>query len=67
MTYGSCRAVPSEEMNAQRLGGQLAYIVAGSLYIHDHRIFGEDGEFDGKSVFSESNMGWERPRVGRLW
>jgi len=54
-------------MNAQRLGGQLAYIVAGSLYIHDHRIFGEDGEFDGKRVFSESNMGWERPRVGRLW
>jgi hypothetical protein len=47
----------------EHLGTQPAYMVAGSLYTGDKRIFGEDGEFDGKRFFSESNMGWN----GHAW
>ena len=47
----------------EQLGTQPAYLVAGSLYIGDKRIFGEDGEFDGKRSFSESNLDWN----GHAW
>ncbi|MEH2500482.1 hypothetical protein V1294_006961 [Bradyrhizobium sp. AZCC 1678] len=47
----------------EKLGSQRVYVVAGSLYIGDKRIFGEDGEFDGKRAFSESNIDWN----GHAW
>jgi len=37
--------------------------VAGSLYISDKRIFAEDKEFDGKELFSDSNLDWD----GHAW
>lgn len=40
-----------------------AYVVAGSLYVGDTRIFGEDGEFDGEKHFSVSSLGWD----GHAW
>jgi hypothetical protein len=45
----------------EKLGTQPAYLVAGSLYIGDELIFGE--EFDGKKLFSESNLDWD----GHAW
>src|SRR5262249_6205703 len=47
----------------EKLGSHPAYLVAGDLYIGDKRIFGEDGVFDGKKFFSESNMDWN----GHAW
>jgi hypothetical protein len=46
-----------------KLGSHPGYVVAGSLYIGDKRIFGEDGAFDGKAAFSESNLDWN----GHAW
>jgi hypothetical protein len=46
-----------------KLGPQPGYVVAGSLYIGDKRIFGEDGKFDGKRAFSETNLDWN----GHAW
>ena len=37
--------------------------MAGSLYIGDKRIFGEDKEFDGKALFSKSSPDWN----GHAW
>ena len=39
------------------------YVVAGSLYVGDTRIFGEDGELDGKTRFSQTDMSWD----GHAW
>jgi hypothetical protein len=47
----------------ETLGTQPGYVVAGSFYIGDKRIFGEEKEFDGKAVFSESNPDWN----GHVW
>jgi hypothetical protein len=47
----------------EKLGSQRGYVVAGSLYIGDKRVFGEDKEFDGKKLFSESNLDWD----GHAW
>jgi hypothetical protein len=47
----------------EKLGTQPGYVVAGSLYIGDKRIFGEDKDFDGKVLFSESNPDWN----GHAW
>lgn len=47
----------------EKLGSHRGYVVAGSLYIGDKRIFGEDGVLDGKKVFSESNIEWN----GHAW
>src|SRR5882757_3368884 len=46
-----------------KLGSQPGYVVAGSLYIGDKRIFGEDGAFDGTAAFSKSNLDWN----GHAW
>lgn len=37
----------------EKLGSQRGYVVVGSLYIGDKRVFGEDKKFDGKKLFSE--------------
>lgn len=47
----------------EKLGTQPGYVVAGSLYIGDKRIFGEDKGFDGKELFSKSNPDWN----GHAW
>jgi len=47
----------------EKLGTQPGYVVAGSLYIGDKRIFGDDKEFDGKVLFSKSNPDWN----GHAW
>jgi hypothetical protein len=47
----------------EKLGTRPAYVAAGSLYIGDNRVFGKDGEFDGKRLFSESNPDWD----GHVW
>ncbi|WP_156918354.1 hypothetical protein [Bradyrhizobium sp. Cp5.3] len=47
----------------EKLGSQRSYVVAGSLYIGDKRVFGEDNEFDGKELFSNSNVDWD----GHAW
>jgi hypothetical protein len=47
----------------EKFGTQPGYVVAGSLYIGDKRIFGEDKEFDGKVLFSKSNPDWN----GHAW
>jgi hypothetical protein len=39
----------------EKLGGQPAYMVTGSLHIGDKRIFGED---NGERIFPESNLDW---------
>ncbi|MGY8681835.1 hypothetical protein Q2941_29225 [Bradyrhizobium sp. UFLA05-153] len=41
----------------EKPGSQRGYVVAGSLYIGDERVFGEDKEFDGKEL-SDSNLDW---------
>jgi hypothetical protein len=46
-----------------KLGSQPGYVVAGPLYIGDKRVFGEDGEFDGKAAFSQTNLDWN----GHAW
>jgi hypothetical protein len=40
-----------------------AYVVAGSLYIEETRVFGQDGNIDGKNRFSTSNLSWN----GHAW
>jgi hypothetical protein len=47
----------------EKLGSQRGYVAAGSLYIGDKRVLGEDKEFDGKQLFSESNFDWN----GHAW
>ncbi len=47
----------------EKLATPQAYVVAGQLYIGNHRIFGENGEFEGKRIFSKSNMDWN----GHVW
>jgi len=47
----------------EKLGSQRGYVAAGSLYIDGKRVFGEDKEFDGKELFSESNLDWD----GHAW
>ncbi|MDA9545125.1 hypothetical protein ACM43_11825 [Bradyrhizobium sp. CCBAU 45321] len=42
----------------EKLGSERGFVVAGSLYIGDKRVFGEDEAFDGKEVFSASNLDW---------
>jgi hypothetical protein len=42
----------------EKLGSQRGYVVAGSLYIGDKRIFGEGRPFDGDEAFSKSNLDW---------
>jgi hypothetical protein len=46
----------------ERLGLQRGYVVAGSLYIGDKRVF-EDEKFDSKKLLSESNLDWD----GHAW
>ncbi|WOH59931.1 hypothetical protein [Bradyrhizobium sp. BWC-3-1] len=47
----------------ERLGAQPGYVVAGSLYLGDKRIFGENKKFDGRELFSKSNLDWN----GHTW
>jgi hypothetical protein len=47
----------------EKLDSRRGYVVAGSLYIDDKRVFGEDKEFDGKELFSKSNLDWD----GHAW
>jgi hypothetical protein len=43
----------------EKLGSQRGYVAAGSPYIDDKRVFSEDKEFDGKELFSGSNLDWD--------
>ena len=49
----------------EKLGTQSGYVVAGSLYIGEKRIFGEDGEFDAKpnrrAHYIDPQFGQRRP------
>jgi hypothetical protein len=47
----------------EKLGTRPGYVAAGSLYIGDKRIYGEDKEFDGNVLFSKSNPDWN----GHAW
>ena len=47
----------------EKLDSQRGYVVAGSLYIGDKRVFGQDNELVGKELFSESNLDWD----GHAW
>ncbi len=47
----------------EKMEGPPAYVVAGSLYVGDTCVFGEDGELDGKTRFSQSNLSWD----GHAW
>lgn len=47
----------------EKLGTKPGYVVAGSLYVGDRRIFGEYCKFDGKQLFSKSNLDWN----GHAW
>jgi hypothetical protein len=47
----------------EKLGTQPSYVVAGSHYVDDKRIFGDDEAFDGKVLFSQSNPDWN----GHAW
>jgi hypothetical protein len=40
-----------------------AYVVVGSLFVKDKRIFGEDGEINGAERFSRSDFSWD----GHAW
>jgi hypothetical protein len=46
-----------------RMAGFKAYVVAGTLFADGHRVFGNGKPFDGKAVFSTSNMSWD----GHVW
>ena len=39
------------------------YVVAGSLYVGDTRVFGEDHALDGRARFSQSELSWD----GHAW
>jgi hypothetical protein len=61
---GQCTLTsPAYSIALEKLRTQPGYVVAGSLYIGDKRIFGDDKEFDGKVLFSKSNPGWN----GHAW
>lgn len=45
------------------MAGLPAYVVAGSLIADGVRIFGDGKSFDGKMVFSQTNLSWD----GHVW
>jgi hypothetical protein len=47
----------------EKLGSQRGYVAAGLLFVDDKRVFGEEKEFDGKELLSESNLDWN----GHAW
>ena len=61
---GACCAMSAAySVMLDAVANKPAYVVAGSLYVGDTRIFGEEGEFDGKKHFSASNLDWD----GHAW
>lgn len=61
---GACTglsAVYASDLN--RVAGLPAYVVAGTLAADGRRVFGDAKPFDGKAVFSASNMSWD----GHVW
>jgi len=61
---GACTglsAVYARDLN--QVAGFTAYVVAGTLAADGRRVFGDGGPFDGKAVFSASNMSWD----GHVW
>jgi hypothetical protein len=61
--YACCLMSAVYSVMLEHVGTKPAYVVAGSLYAGDTRIFGEEGEFDGKACFCETNMSWD----GHAW
>ena len=61
--YACCLMSAAYSVMLEHVGTKPAYVVAGSLYAGDTRIFGEEGEFDGKACFCETNMSWD----GHAW
>jgi hypothetical protein len=49
--------------NMEKLGLPPAYVIAGSLYVGETRVFGEDSDIDGKNRFSRSDPSWD----GHAW
>ena len=47
----------------EKLNAPMGYVVVGSLYVGDARIFGEDGDVDGRDRFSRSDPSWD----GHAW
>jgi hypothetical protein len=47
----------------EKLEAPHAYVVAGSLYVGNTRVFGEDGDINWKSRFATSNLDWD----GHAW
>jgi hypothetical protein len=63
-TPGACTmmsAVYSVVLDA--LGARPSYVIAGSLYVGDQRVFGEDGPINGRERFSQSDSSWD----GHAW
>ncbi|SRR5260221_4552493 len=47
----------------EKLNLPPAYVVAGSLYLGETRVFGEDGDINGRTRFSRSDPSWD----GHAW
>jgi hypothetical protein len=63
-TPGQCAPMSAlYSLAMEKLSSQRGYAVAGSLYIGDKPVFGEEKEFDSKELFSELNLDWD----GHVW
>ena len=62
-TPGACMVMSAlYSVLLEKSVSQKAYVTIGSLYVGDVRVFGEDGEIDGKR-FSQSSPSWD----GHAW
>ena len=50
-------------LRLEKIGAAPDYVVAGSLYVGDRRVFGEERLINGKARFSKSDPSWD----GHAW
>jgi hypothetical protein len=50
-------------LRLEKVEAAPAYVVAGSLFVGETRVFGENGEINGRTRFSQSNLSWD----GHAW
>lgn len=61
---GACTGLSAVHAAALKgMAGLPAYVVAGSLTADGVRIFGDGKPFDGRVVFSQTNLSWD----GHVW
>jgi hypothetical protein len=61
---GACAMMSAVySLRLEKLGAPAAYVFAGSLFVGDTRVFGDDGSIDWKTRFSASNPSWD----GHAW